>query len=40
MYYTFRGYHIPDRWKHDKLLKNKDGYTIAMYYAENGHIPS
>ena len=39
MYYALGGHNIPDKWKHDKLLKNKYGGTIAMCYALNGHIP-
>ena len=33
------GKDIPDQWKHDKLLKNNNGDTIAMYYAKKGIIP-
>ena len=33
------GKDIPDQWKHDKLLKNNNGDTIAMYYAKSGIIP-
>ena len=30
---------IPSKWKHDKLLENKWGQTIASIYAENSVIP-
>ena len=26
-------------WHHDPNIKNKYGYTVAMYYARNGVIP-
>ena len=39
MCYALGGHNIPDEWKHDKLLRNKDGWTVAMCYAKNGHIP-
>ena len=39
MHYASGGYDIPDKWKHDKLLKNKHGDTIAMIYASYVYIP-
>ena len=33
MLYALEGYIIPNEWKHNKLLKNKDKETIAMCYA-------
>ena len=38
-YAAYRGYDVSDKWKHDKLLKDKFGRTIAMHYANNGIIP-
>ena len=39
MHYALGGHNIPNKWKHDKLLRDKDGGTIAMIYVSNGHIP-
>ena len=39
MHYALRSHKISDKWKHDKLLRNKHGKTIAMCYAKNGYIP-
>ena len=39
MHYALGGHNIPNKWKHDKLLKDKNGKTIAMHYASYGHIP-
>lgn len=31
---------IPYQWYHDPKLKNKYGYTVALYYARNGKVPN
>ena len=28
---------IPEYWKHDPLLTDNNGYTVAMHYAYRGH---
>ena len=33
------GIDIPEYWKHDKLLRNKDGQTIAIIQSSRGIIP-
>ena len=30
---------IPEEWYHDPNIKNKYGYTVALYQARNGIIP-
>ena len=30
---------IPNEWYHDPNIKNKYGYTVAMYQASYGKIP-
>ena len=30
---------IPNEWYHDSNIKNKYGYTVALYMARNGKIP-
>lgn len=39
MYLAEKGINIPNEWKHDKLLTNNDGSTVAMCYASKGYIP-
>lgn len=34
------GLHIPEEWEHDPNIRNKYGYTVALYYARGGKIPS
>ena len=39
MRYELGGHIIPNKWKHDKLLRSKNRETIAICYALKGHIP-
>ena len=36
MLLAFKGKEIPNEWKHDKLLTDKYGESIAVYYAKSG----
>lgn len=31
-----KGVTVPDEWKHKPTLTNKNGDTVAMFYAVNG----
>ena len=33
------GINIPKYWKHDRLLRNKDGQTVAIIQSSRGIIP-
>ena len=39
MILTYNGITVPEEWKHDALLTNKYGQTVAIIYIENGSIP-
>lgn len=36
MLYTIRFIDVTEKWRHDPLIRDKDGNTVAMIFARRG----
>lgn len=39
MIFALNNIEIPNEWRHSSSIRNKYGYSVAMYLADKGIIP-